>query len=242
MANRCATLDEFLAQAPDFGNVGPSSSVVVAFTGLPLAGETFEVRNSFVLPETTVILTATGGVPAADEFLIGADAAETAANFAGAINLATNAINTLVTAGVEGASVTVVSKLGGPNSRYPVASTLANAVLSASALDGGEVQVQFALDCACKQLSADCWGDKMDCGHIYLTAHMLTVSAGNEQGPTDRKKIDKIEIEYASISAGTDSTYGSTHWGRLYMMLKRSLPPAVMVARRFLPRLPFRCG
>jgi hypothetical protein len=194
----------------------------------PAPGDVFTlVDSSNLLP---VVETYEAGV----DFAIGATEADTASNLAAAISL-----RALATAAAVGAVVTIVSAATGPNGLLGMTTSNAVAlVLSGPTLTGGDVQVQFALDCACAQINVGCWGTKADCAHVYLTAFFLSTSsgAGGGGGSVSSKTIDKISVSYAvATPSGADAQMASNKWGQLYLQLRRSLFVAPLPGRRFLP-------
>lgn len=224
MAKRCATLDEFLAQVPEFRSFGPKSVGTIKVDTNPAPGDTLTISDPWVLPN--VVETLEAGV----DFAIGATPTDTASNIAAAL-----ALSALVDASSVGDTVTLVTKATGPVSVLDL-TTSVPLVLILTAFSGGDVQVVFALDCACAQINLECWGIKADCGHIYLTAHFLTVQSGGSGGAVSSKTIDKLSVSYAvAAPSGDDADLQSTSWGRLYAQMRRSLFIAPLPGRRFLP-------
>lgn len=89
-----------------------------------------------------------------------------------------------------------------------------------SSLDAlSDPTIQLYLDCAALMISLEVWGDKAQCGHIYLTAHLLKVAKGLEAGPLTQKKIGDIQATYANAVSPSSSELGSTTWGRLYTVM-----------------------
>jgi hypothetical protein len=167
------------------------------------------------------------------DFAIGATEADTASNLAAAI-----ALGALATSAAVGAVVTIVSVSTGPVSLLGMdTSNPAALVLSGATLTGGDAQVNFALGCACSQINLECWGDKADCGHVYLTAYFLSSATGAGGGSAvSSKKIDKIAVTYATATpSGKDAVMESNKWGALYLQMRRSLFVAPLPGRRFFP-------
>ncbi len=79
--------------------------------------------------------------------------------------------------------------------------------------------VQLYLDCAAHMISIECWGDKTNCGSIYLAAHLLSSAAGSESGPLTNRKIGDISAGYATAVVPTTDLLAGTHWGRMYLTL-----------------------
>ena len=55
MANACATLSEFLVQAPEFKTVGPVSSGIATLVANLVAGDTFTVAEDSGLTSLSVL-------------------------------------------------------------------------------------------------------------------------------------------------------------------------------------------
>jgi hypothetical protein len=226
VANACATLSEFLAQAPEFKTVGPVSSGIATLVANLVAGDTFTVADTLGAPVVSQSYIAD------TDFAVGVDATATAGNLATAIN--SNPLS-LITAIAVGALVYLDSKATGACTLYALASNTANLTLSGATLTGGDAIVAFALSCACSQINLGCWGVKADCGHVYLTGHFLALQTGiGEGGVLNRKKIDKIEAGFA-VATPSDGDLGSTKWGRMYLQIRKTLFIAPLPGRRILP-------
>lgn len=242
MAKRCATLEEVLDQALDCRSFGDPSSGTITFADNPADGTTFTVTNDlWTFPPEVATLTARPAAPGVGEYLIGANASETAANFAAKVNDAAEAMGSLVMASVSGAVVTISTAAEGPESMFKMeTSAPADLVLSGDTLEGGDAMVEHARACACKAINLDCWGDKASCGHIYLTAHLCSVADSGERGPVNAKTIDKISVSYAAVgtATGLDAHFSTTKWGRLYLSMKSTLLVMPVVGRRTLLRPP----
>ena len=100
--------------------------------------------------------------------------------------------------------------------------------------------LQVWLDATQDAISLSCWRNKSCTAHVFLAAHMLTVVAPGtaagvtEVGPVDRKKIDKLEIEYAEtgIKDQMDAHFAGTRYGRNYLTLRSTLLTLPQVGRR----------
>lgn len=226
MAASCVTaLEFFQATGTEFVNLGVSSigQITVASVGAP--GATITIGG--------VPLTAVAGArtPGSDDFsLASGTVLGIAQSIVDAINDAANSFTALVTAvlltpGEPSLQVTTVAT--GYYSTLPfVTSTAAVYVLDPDDgnLSGGDVMITTALDAACNQLGG-CWGTQKSFGHIYLTAHYLTVAGGGEGGPVASRSIDKIAESYSSVPFDTsNAALASTKWGRLYLALRQTLP------------------
>ncbi len=63
--------------------------------------------------------------------------------------------------------------------------------------------------------------------HCYLTAHILTIvdpgTMGGEAGQVTSLKAGEIAASFAAPSYTTDETLATTKWGRLYMMIRKTV-------------------
>lgn len=227
MPKRCATPAEFLAVAPDFLSVGSKSVGSITLATQPLIGDFVVLSTQYGVPLVEELY------EAGTDFAIGATVEDTALNLAAAIDG-----RALASATSSGSLITIVSKATGPiGVLVMVTSDPLVFVLSGPTLVGGLSELEFALHCACSMINLECWGEKAECAHIYLTAHILAIvsgAGGGESGPIERKKIDKIEIQYAASSSTSESDFGSTKWGRLYLAMRKTLFIAPLPGRRFL--------
>ena len=236
MARRCATLTEFLDQVPECRTFGDTSRGTVTFNDQPGAGSKVTITDDFTFPSVVGALVAVAGAPAANEYQIGANTTETAANFVTAANLATNAINALVMAESTGAVVTLGTAAEGPNSMFLMDSDDVNVVVSGTRMEDGDDMVRHALDCACLAINLDCWRDKASCAHIYLTAHLCSVANGEERGLLTAKTIDKISVSFGNVMAKEAGEFSSTKWGRLFEAMRSTLLVMPLVGRTNLLR------
>jgi hypothetical protein len=226
MAARCATLSEFLTQAPVFKTVGPQSSGAVTVAVNPAPGDVFTLTDTYSTPNVVETYTAD------TDFAIGATPADTAVNLAAAIEA-----NPLASASAASGVVTIVSTGTGPASMLAMATDNPVAmVLSGATLSGGDAWAVFALECTCSQINVECWGVKASCGHVYLAAHFLALQTGvgGGGGTVKRKKIDKVEVEYA-VESSSDADLGATTWGRLYLQTRKSILVLPLPGRRIMP-------
>lgn len=78
------------------------------------------------------------------------------------------------------------------------------------------------------------WGCSLLLGHVYLTAHMLTManggaSTGGGGGAVTGKSMGPVSISYAAPTSGTsDGAFGETAAGRQYLALRSALGPMPM--------------
>ncbi len=214
MANSCATIGTFLAfTGGEFNTAGSLSAGTLTVAVQPSPGDTVTLATRYGVPIVTEVYVAD------TDFDIGVDEAATATNLAAAISLGALAVATAA-AGV----ISVTSTSTGPIGALSTTTSNATAfVWGGAVLVGGELLVQSQLTCACEMINLACWGDKADCGHMYLTAHMLaTMGHGSgESGAVTGKSIDKLSISYAA--GGTASANGGTKWGRMYDQIKSTL-------------------
>lgn len=83
------------------------------------------------------------------------------------------------------------------------------------------------------------WGCSLFLGHIYLTAHMLTManggaSTGGGGGQVTSKSMGPVSIGYAAPTSSTsDGAFGETAAGRQYVALRNALGPVPMGAFGF---------
>jgi len=222
--SRCATLSEFLRQAPEFLSFGEQSDSTLTLLGQPTPGDVLTLSTRFGVP--IVVETYVAGT----HFTIGGSVADTAANIAVALNG-----GALVAASSSGAVVSTLSSAGPLGSLALTSSNEAAMLWDEPTMSPGDGQVLFALECACAQINVECWGAKAMCAHIYLTAHTLMVQSGSTfaGGAIASKTMDKLSISYA-VTAPSDGDLGATKWGRLYMQLKKTIPVFPIVGRGFL--------
>ena len=225
MAQRCATLAEFLALAPEFLTAGTASAGSLVFVSQPSPGDSVTLATQYGIPLVTETYIAD------TDFDIGVNEAATAANFAAAVSLRSLALGT-----ADAEIVTVVSQSTGPVSVLLTTSSSVAMVWDDPTLLGGDTLAKFQLQCACSSINLECWGAKSDCGHVYLTGHMMATAGfgSGEQGTPTAKSIDKLSESYAS-STPSDGDYGSTKWGRLYLQLRDTLVVGGTVGRCTMP-------
>lgn len=235
MAARCATLEEFLAFAPEFRTAGSTSTGHVV-PGVSTPGDRFSIRSASNSPAVLLIFTAVASSPTlGTEYLAGATGEETAASLAASINAA----GQLATASVSVNNLYIESIQTGVDGLHTLSDKPDGifTFITGETLVGGAELIETTLACACSQINIECWGGKADCAHLYLTAHMLSLAIGAESGPVSSRTIDKISESYAIAAAsGSDADLSSTRWGRLYAQMRRSLFVAPLPGRRFLPR------
>lgn len=90
------------------------------------------------------------------------------------------------------------------------------------------------LELAKCQFNECVWGCSLLLGHVYLTAHMLTManggaSTGGGGGAVTGKSMGPVSISYAAPTSSTsDGAFGETAAGRQYLALKNALGPTPM--------------
>lgn len=236
MAARCATLDEFLAVAPEFRTAGSTSSGHIGPASAS-PGDRFFIRSASDNPAVLLTFTAVAASPVlGTEYLAGVSPEETSESLTASINAA----GQLVTASTTGSGGVFLQSIEtGVDGLHTLEAKPESAVVfyTGDTLQGGDALILQTLSCACSQINLACWGVKSDCAHIYLTAHMLSLAIGQESGPVSSRTIDKISESYAIAAAtGSDAGLSSTPWGRLYAQLRRTLFVAPLPGRRFLGR------
>jgi hypothetical protein len=83
------------------------------------------------------------------------------------------------------------------------------------------------------QFNACAWGCSLLLGHVYLTAHMLSVVAGGASngagGDITSKTMGPVSIGYSAPAALTNGgAFGDTAAGRQYLALRDALGPMPM--------------
>jgi hypothetical protein len=231
-ANAYATVDEFLAatgaMSPGFLTLGPHSTGTVEEVAPVTDGDVITLETvSRVFPTVTETYTAVAAAPAAFQFV-----STDLSTFVDAVN----ADSTLATAVWGDPIALLTSVTTGADSMHLLSSDAAQPaelILSGPNLAGGDSVLQIYLDCAAEMIDPACWGDKTNCGHIYLTGHMLDGALGAERGPLTDQKIGDISASYADPPTLVGSgPFGSTHWGRLYEAVKSTLLVFAAVGRR----------
>lgn len=219
MAERCATLDELLTEAPELATLGSVSTARLLVDSNPAPGDSFTITDAqATLPTSETYVAGT-------DFVIGANETETAANIVTAL-----ASSSLVNASSIGAGVYLATKATGPRTLYTLASTAASLVPSSAAMSGGAAYLESLLACTCRMINLACWGAKASCASAYLAAHFALVAEGEETGPVSSRTLDKLAESYAS-NPSSDADFGSTKYGRLYVALRKTLIIAPIVGR-----------
>jgi hypothetical protein len=210
MTQRCATLAEFLVQAPEFLTFGEQSDGTLTVATQPSPGDFITLATRYGVPIVQEMYVAD------TDFDIGVDEATTATNISTALNG-----GVLAAAEVSGSVVSVLTT-SGPVGALALTSSTVDLVWDETPMTPGEAQVMFALQCACSMINLGCWGIKADCAHIYLTAHMLATQSGQAGGAVSSKSLDKLSISYATATP-VDAELSSTKWGRMYLQLQKTI-------------------
>ncbi|MCK5603145.1 DUF4054 domain-containing protein [Candidatus Pacearchaeota archaeon] len=104
-----------------------------------------------------------------------------------------------------------------------------------------DARIQLFLDDAELILNSAYWGDKLDLGTSYYTAHALASAPGAEggssagtTGPVSARAVDGASVTYGSSApvAGSqgEAYYLSTSYGQKYLALVKSLGVAAQIA------------
>ena len=94
-----------------------------------------------------------------------------------------------------------------------------------------DATIQIFLDCAAEMMDQACWGNKTQCGNVYLAAHNLTSALGAESGPLESRKLGDIAASYGMM-ATTGGNFGTTNWGRMYVAMRDTLLIVGVAGRR----------
>lgn len=222
MAASCLTVAEFLsATGTEFSTFGAASTGTIEISAVGSPGDTITIGG--------VDLTAVAGARSSgsnDFSLASGTELGVAQSIVDALSDTANGFVSLVTAAVQIPGVPIIqltSVSTGYYSTLPLATSDAvSYVLSGDALTGGPDLLDTILTASCSMLGS-CWGSKKSDGHLYLTAHFLSVASGNEGGSVSSRSIDKISESYA-VTPPSDPDLGSTKWGRMYLALKKTIP------------------
>ena len=79
---------------------------------------------------------------------------------------------------------------------------------------------------AATRLSSVVWGVYYASAHLYLTAHLLSVSYPNmatASGPVQSETVGQVSRSYAVSARAVSGSY-QTKWGRLYKELSKLVP------------------
>lgn len=102
------------------------------------------------------------------------------------------------------------------------------------------------IEVAGTMINVGCWGSKASKGHAALAAHLATTVQSNQQqqgqdpvGPIGSRSIGSISVGYTSkrledgisVVTPSDPELGTTTYGRLYLILRKSLFILPLAAR-----------
>jgi len=217
-ANEIATIAELIALVEDAAGVGPRA------VGTVTIGGTVPATSTLKLGALTLTSVAVARTPGANNFNGSGTTTAIAADIAAAISDSQNAWAAGgVTASASGA---VVSLIGNRGSAGDVALVSSDASMVVDGMSGGDAWIVHALGFADAFLDASCWGAFRNMASIYVAAHFLTQVPGGlasgASGSTTSVNIGAISKSFA-VATPTDSRFGSSSWGRLYLSLAENI-------------------
>lgn len=85
--------------------------------------------------------------------------------------------------------------------------------------------IQRYLDEAAIMINAVAWDDKYDMGVLYFVGHYLLVDVEGEtaSGPATEEEVHDVSASYSVSKSAIDSGFGSTHYGRRYIEIRRTI-------------------
>jgi hypothetical protein len=89
-----------------------------------------------------------------------------------------------------------------------------------------DARINLFISQADRRINAAAWSAKADDGRLYLTAHLLSVTADGstaDAGPVSSEKTLTTSATYAIGSVFSDDALGSTSYGRYYIGLRRTI-------------------
>lgn len=209
-----ATAPGVIAFLPTAGTVGfPSfGSITVALAPVP-PGATLTYQ--------ALTLTAVAGArtPGSNDFNGVGTAAVIAADILAAILDTANSWATTVTASVAGSVVSLTTIAVGFNTFGSIVSS--DASMTVTGMAGGEILLESFVADASRIVNADCYGDKTCTQTINATLHFMASTIGGipgADGTVSGFKVGDISQNFAQATP-TDALWGSTQWGRMYLML-----------------------
>ncbi len=207
-----------IAFLPTAGTVGfPSfGSVTVALTPVP-PGATIIYQG---LTLTSIAGARTSGSNDFDGSL--GTTAAIAADILAAILDAANSWATVVSASLAGSVVSLTTLAVGFNTFGSIVSS--DASITITGMSGGEVLLESFVADAARMVNIDCYGDKTCSQTINATLHFMASTIGGipgADGPVSSVKVGDITQTYAqsSLTSPDSGLWGSTQWGRMYLML-----------------------
>jgi hypothetical protein len=87
-------------------------------------------------------------------------------------------------------------------------------------------------------LDKGCWGNKYTPASLYLAAHLALTSADGDVGTASGRAIASVNESYNyNAPDPMDAMWTNTKWGRLYILLWKSLGPKLpIVGTGLIPR------
>jgi len=231
LGTACATVEQFLAIAPEFETFGGASQGTIELTDLTVEGDTLTIGD--------VTLTGVEGVAGDNEWSVDGTLLDQSQSILAAI-LASDLVNYLTAVKLFGLNKIKVTTLEeGLNSAYPWSTTSTSITLSPTdKLEGGECDIAFYLKVACSKLNKSCWGVKTLPASIYIAAHLMTIASSDDNGVATSRNISAISegYSYQAPTGKNDPYWSNTPWGRLYLALWQTIPKFPIVAGGLIPR------
>ena len=107
---------------------------------------------------------------------------------------------------------------------------------------------ELMLEQAKCQFNECAWGCSLFLGHVYLTAHMITMASGGAATSGGKTVVGKsmgpVSVSYlAPSTSSSDGVYGETAAGRQYLAMRNALGPMPMGPEGFSceDELPWGC-
>lgn len=212
-----ATVADVVALVPAAGTLGPASTGSITVIS-------FNVAAGDSITYAGLTLTAVDGArtSGSDNFQgdLGLGVAATAAEILAAIQDPLNSWATVVTGTVAGAVVSLTTIATGSNSVGALTSSDL-AMMTTTGMTGGDILILTMVNVAASMVNVACWGEKTCDATKFLALHFLASVEGGFSGakPTATSiKIKDIGKTY-SVATPTDALFGSTQWGKMYLML-----------------------
>jgi len=234
----CLDLATFLQlTGTEFLSYGPVSTGTIEWLAEGTAAQTISIGSH--------VFTAVAGArtPGSNDWSVVGVSSVEAASFVAAVNDPLNSTAGVLTAVATTPTIVTITTVATGVQSELAFTTSAPLVydLSDTTLMGGGDLLDLQLETACSMISSTCAGDKQEALHLYLTGHLLYVANANEGGAVSSKSIDRISISYA-VSPPSDSDFGSTKWGRLYLALRRTIPNIGAISGNSIATLGCCCG
>lgn len=90
-----------------------------------------------------------------------------------------------------------------------------------------DVLMDCYIEIASSLVTNPAWAGKGAKGAALLTAHLLTLQksgVGGGSGAVVKKRVGSVEVAFASGASTDASGLDSTSYGRLYLLLRNSIP------------------